>query len=299
MKPRKAYLCLFAAIACQFALPAVAQQRLGWVSQIDGLAAYQGSADLDQGGDFSATRSFLRATGLYNFDSGTSLGVSVSFGQLDYDFSAADNQPWNDIRDIRVSTPLRFQAGQRASVFVSPQIRWDYQRGAASSDGRTYGVFAGVAWQMSESLTIGPAFGAFSQLEDSGVDVFPALLVDWDINDRWNLNTGSGIGATRGPGLTLSYAVNEDFSLSLSARSEKIRFRLDDNGLAPSGIGEDQSIPVVASLSYDPNPGVSVTVFAGAEFDGRLTLEDENGNEISRQNYDTAPLVGLAFRLRF
>ncbi len=299
MKPRTACLCLFAAIACQFALPAVAQQRLGWVSQIDGLAAYQGSADLDQGGDFSATRSFLRATGLYYFDSATSLGVSVSYGQLDYDFSAADNQPWNDIHDIRVSTPLRFQAGQRASVFVSPQIRWDYQRGAASSDGRTYGVFAGVAWQMSESLTIGPAFGAFSQLEDSGVDVFPALLVDWDINDRWNLNTGSGIGATRGPGLTLSYAVNEDFSLSLSARSEKIRFRLDDNGLAPSGIGEDQSIPVVASLSYDPNPGVSVTVFAGAEFDGRLTLEDENGNEISRQNYDTAPLVGLAFRLRF
>nr|WP_321254106.1 hypothetical protein [uncultured Ruegeria sp.] len=299
MKPRKAYLCLFAAIACQFALPAVAQQRLGWVSQIDGLAAYQGSADLDLGGDFSATRSFLRATGLYNFDSDTSLGVSVSYGQLDYDFSAADNQPWNDIRDIRVSTPLRFQAGQRGSVFVSPQIRWDYQRGAASSDGRTYGVFAGVAWQMSESLTIGPAFGAFSQLEDSGLDVFPALLVDWDINDRWNLNTGSGIGATRGPGLTLSYAVNEDFSLSLSARSEKIRFRLDDKGLAPSGIGEDQSIPVVASLSYDPNPGMSVTVFAGAEFDGRLTLEDENGNEISRQNYETAPLVGLAFRLRF
>ncbi len=299
MKPCTALLCFLSAFACQIALPATAQQRLGWVSQIDGLAAYQGSADLDQGGDFSATRSFLRATGLYRFDSETSLGISVSYGQLDYDFSAADNQPWNDIRDIRISAPLRFQAGQRVSVFVSPQVRWDYQKGAASSDGRTYGVFAGVAWQISESLTIGPAFGAFTQLEDSGVDFFPALLVDWDINDRWNLNTGSGIGATRGPGLTLSYALNDDFSLSLSARSEKIRFRLDDAELAPNGIGEDKSLPVVASLSYAPNPGVSLTVFAGAEFDGRLTLEDENGNEISRQSYDTAPLVGLALRLRF
>ncbi len=299
MKPCSAFLCLFSTIACQIALPAVAQQRLGWVSQIDGLTAYQSSADLDQGGDFSATRSFLRATGLYRFDSETSLGISVSYGQLDYDFSAADNQPWNDIRDIRISAPLRFQAGQRASVFVSPQVRWDYQKGAASSDGRTYGVFAGVAWQINDSLTIGPAFGAFTQLEDSGVDLFPALLVDWDINDRWNLNTGSGIGATRGPGLTLSYALSNDFSLSLSARSEKIRFRLDDAGLAPNGIGEDKSLPVVASLSYNPNPGVSLTLFAGAEFDGRLTLEDENGNEITRQSYDTAPLVGLAFRLRF
>lgn len=299
MRLPTATLCLATTLACQTALPVAAQQRLGWVSQVDGLVAYQGSADLDDGGDFTATRSFLRATGLYNFDNGTSFGASVSYGQLDYDFSAANNQPWNDIRDIRISAPLRFQAGQRASVFVSPQVRWDYQRGADASDGRTYGVFAGVAWRVSDSLTIGPAFGAFSQLEDGGTDFFPALLVDWDINDRWNLNTGSGIGATRGPGLTLSYALNDDFSLSLSARSEKIRFRLDDDGIAPNGIGEDQSIPVVAALSYNPNPGVSLTVFAGAEFDGRLTLEDENGTEIDRQGYDTAPLVGLAFRLRF
>ncbi|MES0861832.1 hypothetical protein ABLN87_05695 [Ruegeria sp. SCPT10] len=299
MKPCTVCLHLITAIACQVALPVAAQQPLGWVSQIDGLVVYQSSADLDQGGDFSATRSFLRATGLYNFDSETSLGFSLSYGQIDYDFSAAGNQPWNDIRDIRISVPLRFQAGQRTSVFISPQVRWDYQSGAELSDGRTYGVFAGIAWSVSESLTIGPALGAFTQLEDSGVEVFPALLVDWDINDRWNLNTGSGIGATRGPGLTLSYAMNGDFSLSLSARSEKIRFRLDDSGLAPNGIGEDQSIPVVASLNYTPNPGLSVTVFAGAEFDGRLTLEDETSTEISRQSYDTAPLVGLAFRLRF
>ena len=295
-----ALICSLAILALSLASqPSFAQQRLGWVYQIDGLAAYQSDADLSEGGDFSASRAFLRATALYNVDGGTSVGLSASIGRFDYDFSQAENQPWEDIRDIRISVPVRFRVGETASVFVSPQIRWDYQSGVDASDGRTYGVFAGIAWRLSENLTIGPAFGAFSQIEDDNVDFFPALLVDWDINDRWNLNTGSGIGATQGPGLTLGYALNDKMTLALSARSERIRFRLDDTGLAPNGVGEDKSVPVVVSFGYNPNPGVSLNVFAGAELDGRLTLDDANGTELSRQSYDTAPLLGVAFRARF
>ncbi|MCG7522084.1 porin family protein [Ruegeria sp. Ofav3-42] len=292
--------CGSAALALGFmSVPTLAQQRPGWVYQIDGQVAYQGDANLSEGGDFSASRAFLRTTALYNFDGGASAGLSASIGRFDYNFSQADNQPWQDIRDIRISVPVRFRLGNTASVFVSPQIRWDYQSGAEASDGRTYGVFAGIAWKINEGLTIGPAFGAFSQLEDDDVDFFPALLVDWDINDRWNLNTGSGIGATQGPGLTLSYALNDTMNVALSARSERIRFRLDGDGLAPNGVGEDKSIPVVLSFGYNLNPGVSLNLFAGAELDGRLTLDDANGTELSRQSYETAPLVGVAFRAQF
>ncbi len=292
--------CCFGFVFLGFtAFPSAAQPRLGWAYQVDGLAAFQGDAELSGGGKFSASRAFLRATALYNLEGGSSVGLSTSFGKLDYNFSQSNNQPWENIRDLRVAVPVRFRVGYTTTVFVSPQIRWDYQSGASSSDGRTYGVFAGIAWQLNERLTIGPAFGAFSEFDESGTDFFPALLIDWDINDRWNLNTGSGVGATQGPGLSLSYALNEAIDLSLTARSERIRFRLDGDGLAPDGVGEDKSIPVVLSLGYNPNPGVSMSVFAGAEFDGRLTLDDANGVEISRQRYDTAPLVGLAFRVRF
>ncbi len=292
--------CCFGFVFLGFtSLPSAAQPQLGWAYQVDGLAAFQGDADLSGGGKFSASRAFLRATALYNLEGGSSVGLSTSFGKLDYNFSQSNNQPWENIRDLRVAVPVRFRVGDTTTVFVSPQIRWDYQSGASSSDGRTYGVFAGIAWQLNERLTIGPAFGAFSELDESGTDFFPALLIDWDINERWNLNTGSGVGATQGPGLSLSYALNEAIDLSLTARSERIRFRLDGDGVAPDGVGEDKSIPVVLSLGYNPNPGVSMSVFAGAEFDGRLTLDDANGAEISRQSYDTAPLVGLAFRVRF
>lgn len=277
----------------------LAEPPTGLLSQIDGLAAWQGTADLSGSGSFSANRAFVRASSIYSLVDGNSIGVSASFGQFDYEFDGATNQPWTDIRDVRFSLPVRFSVGDSASVFLAPQVRWDFQSGVSASDGQTEGFFAAVAWKISESLTIGPAFGAFTQLEDSSINFFPALLVDWDINEKWNLNTGSGIGATQGPGLTLSYDYSNTVSFSLSARSEKIRFRLDSSGLAPDGIGEDQSIPVVLSLDYKPSRNVSLSVFAGAEFSGELALEDARGNQISRQTYDTAPIAGLAFRARF
>ena len=276
-----------------------ARERTGWFPFTDGLALYQGDAGLGAGGEFSASRAFLRGGGLYRFENGASAGLVVSYGQLSYDFTRAGNRPWGDIRDIRVSAPMRISFGDTGSLFVSPQIRWDYETGASASDGRSYGVFAGIAWQVSDRLRIGPAFGAFSDLGPGGSEVFPAVLVDWDLNDRWNLSTGTGLGATRGPGVSLTFAQNDQLSLSLSARSEKLRFRLDDQGPAPGGVGEDSSIPVVLSLDYAPNPAVSLNAFVGAEFNGELSLEDAAGLLVSRQSYDTAPTAGLAFRLRF
>ncbi|MBO9452176.1 hypothetical protein J7426_18015 [Tropicibacter sp. R16_0] len=266
---------------------------------MDGLAVYQGNAGLSGGGEFSAERAFLRTGALYRFDSGASAGLFLSYGQFSYDFSLAGNQPWDRIRDVRITAPVQFSVGESASVFISPQVRWDYEDGASSSDGRTYGVFAGIVWQVNPNLRIGPAFGAFSELGTNDTEVFPALLVDWDIAPRWNLSTGTGLGATQGPGVILSYQHTDAVSFSLGARSERVRFRLDNTGLAPGGVGEDQSIPVALSVDYAPNPGVRISAFVGAEFDGRLTLDSATGAQISRQDYDTAPIVGFAARIRF
>ena len=299
MKNHLPLCAIISSIVLVSSLPATAQTRTGWSTQFDGFTVFQGETDLDGGGEFSANRTFLRAGAIYNLENGNSVGISASFGFLDYDFDNMRQDPWGNIRDYRISAPMRFSISETATVFIAPQARWDYEKGADVSDSFTYGVFAGVSWKVSDNLTIGPAFGAYSQLEDSGADFFPALLIDWDISDRWNLTTGSGLGATGGPGLTLGYAVTDMWKVSLAARSESARFRLDDDGPAPDGIGEDKSIPVVLSLQYDPNPGMAFSAFVGAEFNGRLRLEDSSGSKISRQDYDTAPLAGVAFRVRF
>ncbi|WP_223426807.1 hypothetical protein [Tateyamaria pelophila] len=86
--------------------------------------------------------------------------------------------------------------------------------------------------------------------------------------------------------------------LSFLARLEDAEFRFGKSGLAPVGVGKDSNIPVILALDYSPNPGLSISVFAGAAFRGELELEDASGNRVSKQDCDTAPLAGFAFRLR-
>ena len=88
------------------ATAAIAQPRQGWTPTVEGLAVYQGSADLEDGGDFSASRAFLRAGGIYSYGDGSFVGLLASFGQFSYDFGLPGNQPWDDIRDIRQNVSL-------------------------------------------------------------------------------------------------------------------------------------------------------------------------------------------------
>jgi len=207
MRYPKVWTALAAGAAvCTVINGASAQQPTGWGAVVDGLAVYQGSADLDGGGDFSASRAFLRTGAINRFQDGSFAGLLLSYGQFSYDFGSPDNQPWDDFRDIRLSAPLRFVLDNGAGVLVSPQLRWDYEQGASASDGFTYGVFAGISWALNPNLRIGRALGVFSEVGTNDLEVFPAVLVDWTIAKRWNLSTGGGLGATQGPGVALTVA---------------------------------------------------------------------------------------------
>lgn len=294
-------LALLAAIA---ASPVFAQEGEGpprgpFVFALDGLYAVQGESDLDGGGSFEVTRSFARAGGLAFLGPGTTVGLFASRGWLDYSFSDPATAPWGDVNDLSVSLPLRFAANDRVSVIVSPALRYDYEDGADQDDAMTYGAFVGAAWEINERLTIGPAFGAFSELGEGGPTLFPALLVDWDITDRLNLSTGPTIGASRGPGLALNYDLGGSMTVGLAGRSESTRFRLNDEGSAPGGIGEDSSFPVVVTFDYEPFPRTGISAFAGMELGGSLRLEDAKGRLIEERDYDPAPVFGAAVRLAF
>lgn len=282
--------------------PAFSQERRQFPNAVEGLAIIQRDADLDNGTDFETRRYFTRFSTVRRFDEGATAGIVLSVGSLVYDFESDNFDPWGDIRDLRLSVPITFRAGETASVFIAPQGRWDYEKDASASDGFTYGALAGISWRINENLEIGPAFGAFTQLEDSGLDFFPALLIDWQITDRWSLTTGSSLGATEGPGLTLNYKLDDSLTFSLAARYERIQFRLDDDGVGSGGVGEDENFPVVLTMQYNPNPNFSLAVFTGAKYDGKLTIENSSGDRIDRQSYDmvdTVPIFGLAARFRF
>ncbi|WP_204114868.1 hypothetical protein [Shimia biformata] len=269
-----------------------------WFLSLDGAYLGQSAADLEGGGQFSVNRAFARVGGLKRLQSGLSLGISASFGASDYDFSGV-TAPWSRVNEAGVSVSVIGKTNSGMRYFIAPTMRTRYEDGVSAGDGATYGAFAGASWEVSETLTIGPGIGVFSQLGSADPNIFPALIIDWSITDRLALTTGPTLGASEGPGLTLSYAFSKAWSVSLSGRSERNTFRLSDTGATPGGTGEDKSFPVILSIGYEPNPGISASVFAGMEYGGNLTVRDAADVIVSSTDYDPAPIFGAALSLSF
>lgn len=149
-------------------------------------------------------------------------------------------------------------------------------------------------WEFCNTLTLEPGLGWYTEL-DGGTSAFRILVVDRRMTERLALETGRGLAATRGPGLSLSYFLDDKWSIASSARYEKVRFALDDK----AGIGEDHNAPIIMSLNYSPRPMASASLFAGIELAVQLSLEDNSGRTIASSDYGTAPVLGSSFTTRF
>lgn len=293
------------AVALLYTLPVAAQpqQQGPWFFKVDGGGLHQSEADLsDSTGAFSIDRWFVSAGVDYAFSRRNSIGISVGGGKANYDFvddsGFGGGSPWNKIDDSRVSLNGRFGFGETGSIFIIPTLRFNGENDASSSDSRTWGVFAAATWRVKDNLTIGPGVGIFSRLEN-GTKFFPILAIDWDISDRWNLSTGRGLASSQGPGLNLSYKLNDDWSFGVAGRYENTEFRLDDEGPAPGGIGRDKSVPMVFTANLTPNKKISLSAFAGVEFAGKLRIKDAMDVTVDESKYDAALLIGATFEFRF
>jgi hypothetical protein len=297
----------FAAItllALLYTMPVIAQPQAGpWYFKVEGGGVHQSEADLkDSTGGFSKDRWFVSAGVDYAWSRRDSVGVSVGGGKSIYDFSDdfgfGGGDPWDSVEDTRVTLNGRFGFGETGSIFIIPTLRYNGEKGASSGDSSTWGVFGAATWKLNEDLTIGPGIGIFSRLED-GTKFFPILAIDWNFAERWNLSTGRGLAASVGPGLSLTYKLNDDWSLGLTGRYEDVEFRLDDEGAAPGGVGRDQSIPLIFTAGLKPNKKIDLAVFAGIEFAGKLKLKDSMGDVVEESKYDPALLFGATFEFRF
>ncbi len=274
-----------------------------WVWGVSGGAVQQFEAGLEgDAGDFDVTRTYFQPSLGYAWDRRNSLSLAVGYGSSDYSFSggSAGDGPvtWGRIEDYRISLPVRFSAGDRGDAIVIPSIRSRVEAGTSLADGRTEGVIAGFSWRFSDTLSLGPGFGWYSEL-GGGSSAFPILVVDWTITDRLSLTTGRGLAASQGPGLALNYTLADKWTLGLSGRYEKTRFALGDNGAGAGGYGEDRSLPLLFTVDYTPWPMTSISAVIGAEFEGELRVENGNGRRVGSSSYDAAPVFGVVFSTRF
>jgi len=282
--------------------PPYAGAPSGWKSFARGGAVYQFDTDLDGGGSYNAARFTIQAGSGYSWDSQTNLTFALGYSYDGYDFSGGSGfgamKPWKDINSLSFGVPLRFGLDDHWTAFFIPSIQSTGESGASFNDSLTGGVIGGFSYRFSDTLTIGPGIGVVSQIEES-TTVFPILIIDWKITDNWSLETGRGLGATLGPGLTLNYEPSKMWRFGIGGRYEKLRFRLDKKGDVPGGVGEDTSFPLFVSGTYTVSPKTSISAIGGVELDGELKLEDKNGRTLKRESYDTGVFLGLTFSTRF
>jgi len=276
--------------------------KIGWSVFTRGGYAHQMDTDIDNGGSFSVNRFFVQGGPTYVSDKGTSISLAVGYGFDGYNFSGntgfGGRNPWEDIHSLRFSIPLRWKINEQWTGFVSPTIRFTGEKEADFDNALTGGGFAGFSYRYGDRLTIGPGIAVLTQLEDS-TRVIPILIINWKITDTLSLNTGRGIGATLGPGLTLDWRPSRAWSFSIGGRYERLRFRLDEEGSVPNGIGDDRAFPIFGGIAYSFTPKIRIGVLGGVEVGGELSLEDENGNTIVKENHNPAGFLGITFSARF
>lgn len=258
--------------------------------------------ELDEGAEYDVTSFVVEPELTWNASATTAWTFSVSYALDQYDFSGSGGlgglDPWDDVSHLSVSALVRHRLNDDWTFFGGPSIRFGAESGANLDDGLSAGGFLGAGYRVSDRLTIGPGIGLFSEIEGS-VDVFPVLIVNWRIRDDLTLRTGGGTGASRGPGLELAWQLDDSLEFALGSRYDSDRFRLDDEGVAPDGVGEEEGFSLVAGLRWRPTDNVDLAAFGGVRFAGKLVLEDEDGNELFDEDVDPQPVLGVNLSLRF
>lgn len=272
----------------------------GWRWSVEGGAVQSSTASLDSGGDVQIDRYYADLGTATRLDDGTRIGLSLGFGESRYDFSGSTGfgglKPWSRIRQINIGASLFHPMDDHWTIYAIPSLRQSAERGASPDDGRTVGLLAGASYRFSDTLTIGPGFGAFTEIEDDA-SFFPVLIIDWQITDRLSLGTGQGFAATRGPGLELRWKQSPSWDFAFGGRYEKTRFRLDDKGPASGGVGQDTSLPFYAVANYRVSDDLALSLIGGVDVGTTLTLEDATGTKIGESDADNAGFFGATFKL--
>ena len=257
----------------------------------------------DNQGEFNLDRLRLRLQGRTVLNDTWELGYGFKyqfdgFGFAETGTFGASPSPWTDIHTVQFHVGATVKFTEQWRGFGGGQFRFARETGAGWSDSFEGGGAFGASYSFSRTLTLGGGLGVETQLED-GLLFYPVIVIDWQIADRWLLTTRMSTGWADQTGIQLVYDWTETLDVSVGVAYDYQRFRLNDDGPSPGGVGLFTATPVYAMLTWIPSSSVHLSVFAGANTMGELELRNSSGNSISKKNYGLGFLFGAQASVTF
>lgn len=276
-------------------------QGTGWTPFASVTPVYQGKADLDGGGTYGAWSTILRAGVQADLGEGRRAGVVINYDYTDTTFTGAGAfgaaAPWGAVQRYGVAAPLSLTVGGGWNVSLSPSVDWIHEKGADAGESLTWGAIASATKVYADGDRLGFGLGVFDRIDET--DVFPLVIVDWKLSDRWRLVNPLPAGPTGPAGLELDYRFDGGWNLGVGVARRTTRFRLSATGPVANGVGEERGVPVFLRATGNLGPGVRLNVYAGVVTAGQLRLEDGSGTVLRQVDFDTAPLFGATLSARF
>ncbi|MBM9536114.1 hypothetical protein [Desulfobulbus alkaliphilus] len=287
---------IFLSTSIAFASPAQADS--GWSSRLTTGYLVSTDADFDSGGTYSSRLFFIDGSTRKSFANHFSIGLGLNYTTLDYDFKDFGVNPWDRADFLTISVPVTMKAGESGRLSVAGSFGSATEKNASWDEGWTSSLVLSYMYFFSPALSIGTGAGFVHGLEDSSF--FPLILVRWQITDQWLLSNPFRPGPFGPAGLELSYRHNDRLDFGLGGVYRSIRFALDDQApVAPSGFAEFKGVPVFLRLGWAATRSIAVDGYFGLTLDGRLTIDDSEGNELRKEKYDPQPIVGVNLSGRF
>ena len=262
--------------------------------------------NIDDGGEVDEWRLHMGIRPKFRLSRQWRVSLNVNYIYEHYGFSGTVGfgalKPWEHLHFIKIVVPLTYSYSERWDFSVSPFFLISTESGADLSQSIAGGAFVTARYSFSKNFALGLAVGGRTRIEDDPKFVlFP--LIRW----KFRLFRGSGDGNSSSRGLTLvsfagpmrggggvlRYNWGSNWTVGIGGSAQSKRFRLDDDGVAPEGVGEASSRPVWAHITYKLRDFLRVEVYGGAALSGKLELEDRNGREIIETDVDPAPILGV------
>lgn len=263
---------------------------------------YMFETSIDAGGDFEVARGSISVGAESRIQRDLILNLGFGFEFSSYNFSGdtalGGPDPWGDVQTFDLAGILRWEVSDDWSLFGGPVFQFSRESGADFGDSFTGGGIAGATFMPHPDLVIGGGIGVITRLEDS-VRAFPVLLIDWHITSNLRLSSTTPSLAARYTGLEFIYDLGGGWETGVGGAYDYHRFRLDDDGIAPEGVGEESSIPLWVRLGYGTGDNFSFNLYAGINFNGELNLDDAAAEPITEESFDSAIIVGASASITF